>query len=160
MARTYVISANGVTIVGSPTLVWLNPGTSRTLRVVRAHVSQRASTTAQMCSVAISRQVSGFPTVVSATPQKVDEGDPASVITGATTGAAGTCGINSSAAGAGAKSTIATFSFLNTAGWDLWLPDSERIVLPASSTSGFALHLTATPSSLTEWNASLWFEEV
>lgn len=160
MGRIYIVRMDNVTIAGSPTLCWINPGTSRSLRVFRASISQGATTTAQMVIGRLSRQVSAFPTLTSSAPVPVDSSDAASAITGATNGAAGTSGINASAEGAGAKTAIGTWSFLNTAGLDLWFPRDESIVLPASSTSGLSLHLVATPSSLLNWSAQLWFEEV
>jgi hypothetical protein len=163
MGRIYVVGAEAVTVASGAirTLCWINPGTSRSLRVFRAHVSQSSTTTAGMVRVRLSRQVSAFPTLNTAvTPRAVDPSDAASAITGATTGAAGTAGVNASGEGAGGKTVIGEWAFLITAGFDLWLPEKEQIVLPASSTSGLSLHWAAEPSTLTGWNAQLWFEEV
>lgn len=161
MGRIYVVGAEAVTVAsGATTLCWINPGATRSLRVFRAHASQASTTTASMTRVRLSRQVSAFPTLTAATPRPVDPSDAASAITGATNGAAGTAGINASGEGAGAKTVIGEWAFLITAGFDLWLPEKEQIVMPAGSSSGLSFHFAAAPSSLTTWNAQLWFEEV
>jgi hypothetical protein len=147
-------------VAGATTLIFLNPGTSRTLRVVEWEVGQRDATSRQQ-AVQMFRKVSVFPTLVSsgATPQSLDPGDAASVITANTTGAAGTCGINASNEGAGAATVISEhlFNVLNGYKW-VPMPGSE-IVLPASSSSGFGLHLPVAPTVLTGWTATLTFEE-
>ena len=162
MGRIYIVKAEAVALAGSGanTICWVNPGATRSLRVFRLHASQSGSVTAGMVRIRLSRQVSVFPTLTSATPERVDPGDAASVITGATNGAAGTSGINASAEGAGGKTSIAEWAFLNTAGFDLWLPEKEQIVLPAGATSGLAMHFPAAPASTAGWNGQLWFEEV
>lgn len=162
MGRIYVVGAEAVTVAAGATrtLCWINPGATRTLRVFRAHVSQSSTTTAGMVRIQLSRQVSAFPTLTAATPRPIDPSDAASAITGATNGAAGTAGINASGEGAGAKTVIGEWAFIITAGLDLWLPEKEQIILPAGASSGLSLHWAAQPSTLTDWNAQLWFEEV
>lgn len=158
MGRRYVITASNVTVAGTTTLIFLNPGTTRTLKVVEWEVSQRDATSRQQ-AIRMVRQVSLFPTLTTYTPQKLDEGEPTSAIAGGTAGAAGTCGINASNEGAGAKTAISehVFNVLNGYKW-LPMPGGE-IVLPASSSSGFGLYLPVAPAVLTGWTATLVYEE-
>lgn len=159
-SRTYMVVATNITVAnGAVTLVFINPGTTASLEVLRVSVSQSSSTSSAQQRIQLNTQVTAFPTLVTFTPVKTSTSDPASVITGATTGAAGTCGINASAEGAGAKTVLYpdVFNILN--GW-LWLPSpEERIVLPAGSSSGFGVNLAAAPSSLSGWNAVLVYRE-
>lgn len=158
MARRYVITAANVTVAGATTLVFLNPGTTRTLRVVEWEVGQRDATSRQQ-AVQMFRKVSVFPTLTTATPQALDPGDAASVIVGGTTGAAGTCGINASNEGAGTPTVLTehVFNVLNGFRW-VAMPGSE-IVLPASASSGFGIRFPAAPTVLTGWTATLVYEE-
>lgn len=158
MGRRYVITASNVTVAGASTLIFLNPGPSRTIRILEWEVGQRDATSRQQ-AVRMVRQVAAFPTLTSATPATIDPGDPASLIIGATTGAAGTCGINASVEGAGAKSIVSehVFNVLNGYKW-VPMPGGE-IILPASAASGFGIFLPAAPTVLTGWTATLTFEE-
>jgi hypothetical protein len=158
MGRRYVITASNVTVAGTTTLIFLNPGTTRTLKVVEWEVSQRDATSRQQ-AIRMVRQVSVFPTLTSATPVALDPSDATSAITGGGAGAAGTCGINASNEGAGAKTTTSehVFNVLNGYKW-LPMPGGE-IVLPASSSSGFGLHFPVAPTVLTGWTATLTYEE-
>jgi hypothetical protein len=141
------------------TLAFINPGTTATLEIIRVSVSQSSSTTSAMQRIQLNTQVTAFPTLTSATPQKTSTGDGNSVITGGTAGAAGTSGINASAEGAGTKTVLYSDSFNILNGW-LWLPTpEERIVLPAGSSSGFGVHLPAAPSSTGGWNVVVVFRE-
>lgn len=110
--------------------------------------------------VQLNTQVTAFPTLVSATPAKVGNlAGPASVITGNTTGAAGTAGINASAEGGGAKTVIwpDTFNVLN--GWLVVLTPDEYIEMAAGSASGLGMHLPVAPAVLTGWTfGNTWAE--
>src|SRR3954471_9223067 len=106
--RTYSVGGNNQTVVAAPQLVFLNPSAGGAgvpgFEVLRAWVSQRANATSAQQGVRLGTQGTAFPTVVSATPAKVGGlGLPTANIVGGTAGAAGTCGINSSANGAGAE---------------------------------------------------------
>ena len=159
-ARVYTVSMSNLTVIANATLLFINPGTTNSLRVKRIGVSQQGTSTAQQLGILIQSQVTAFPTVVSATPARTMPTDAISTITGATTGAAGTCGVNASANGAGTKTVIVADAFNNLNGY-LWVatPD-EEIWLSAGSASGLAVTLVGTPTTLTGWNAYLFFEEV
>jgi hypothetical protein len=156
-----MVVATNITLANQAvTLAWINPGTTASLEILRVSVSQSSSTTSAQQRIQLNTQVTAFPTLTTFTPVKTSTGDGASVITGGTSGAAGTCGINASAEGAGAKTVLYpdVFNILN--GW-LWLPTpEERIILPAGSSSGFGVHLPAAPSSLSGWNAVIVYREI
>lgn len=161
MSREYVLSGSNITVANQPvTLAFLNPGANASLEILRAWVSQSSSTTSAQQRVQLNTQVSAFPTLVSATPSKLKQSDPSSSITGGTTGAAGTCGINASAEGAGAKTILLPDVFNILSGW-LWVPTpEERIILNAGSSSGLGLHLPAAPTALTGWNFGIVYREL
>ena len=164
MSREYIIPAANQTIVGGPTLIFVQapsaaPVTS--LEFLRAFVSQAANATSNQQRVQLNTQVSAFPTLVSQAPVVLKAGDPASKITGGTAGAAGTSGINASAEGAGTKTAVYADAFNVLNGW-LWVPTPyETIIESAQSTAhGFGISFPATPVTLTNWNAGLVFREL
>src|SRR5882724_1042361 len=111
-SRTYVVSTGGITLVNAVcTLVWINPGTSVSLEILRMWASQSANATSNQQRVQTNTQVTSFPTVTSVTPRKTAINDQASTIVGATNGAAGTAGINATAEGAGSKSFLIEDAF-------------------------------------------------
>lgn len=158
-------TTTGLTVAGASTLVFVNPAAAPNvnLEFLRCSIGQAANATSAQQRVQLVSQVTAFPTLVSATPRKMKLSDPnASVIVGATTGAAGTCGINASAEGAGAKSTMEnvddTFNVLN--GY-LYLPTvAETIIVPAGFASGIGLWLPTAPTTLTGWNFAMVYREV
>lgn len=101
--------------------------------------------------VQLNTQVTAFPTLVSATPAKLYNADAASVITGATTGAAGTCGINASAEGAGAKTVIWADAFSPSNGWLMVPTPDEYIEMSSGSANGLGMHLPVAATTLTNW---------
>lgn len=161
--REYVVSSGGVTLANQAvTLVFINPaaGPSSTLEFIRAWAGQSGSTTSAQQRVQLVTQVSAFPTLTSKTPEKMNLGDPVSVITGGTAGAAGTSGVNASAEGAGTKTVKFEDAFNVLNGW-LWLPGpSETIRLRAGEASGFGLHFPVAPGSLTNWSFGVVFREI
>jgi hypothetical protein len=159
--REYNVIGGGITLANQPvTLVFIHPGTSAAIKILRAWISQTNSATAAMQRVQFVRQVTAFPTLTSATPQKIKEGDPASGITGGTAGAAGTCGINASAEGAGAKTVIMEDAF-NTINGFLWVPTpDEQIICSPGSASGFGLFLPVAAASLSNWSFGVTFAEL
>ena len=161
MAREYVVSAGGVTLANQAvTLVFINPGTGQSLEMLRAWASQSANATSNQQRVQTNTQVTAFPTLTSTTPGKLKLSDPASVITGATNGAAGTCGTNASAEGAGTKTTLHQDAF-NVLNGHLWVPTPrESIVMNAGASSGFGYHFPVAPASLTNWCFGVIFAEL
>ena len=159
-SRTYSVVGKNLTITGAVTLAFLNPGTTASLEILRVMVSQAGTTVGQQLGIQLSTQVTGFPTLVSATPAQWSTSDPASKIVGGTTGAAGSCGINASAEGAGAKIPLIADAFYNLNPY-YWVPTpDERILLPAGSTAGFGVVLLTAPTTLTGWNVNVVYAEI
>jgi hypothetical protein len=161
MARgTYILSGASLTLANQAvTLAFINPGTTCSVEILRCWVTQAANATSAQQRVQLNTQVTAFPTLVSATPAKTAGIDQSSAITGATNGAAGTCGVNASAEGGGAKTVLIPDSFNVLNGW-LWVPTpSETIVMSAGSTSGFGLHLPVAPATLTGWSFGIVYRE-
>lgn len=163
MSHEYVVSGGGITLANQAvTLIFINPAAapSAALEILRCWVGQSANATSAQQRVQLNTQVSAFPTLTSATPAKLKQGDAASVIVGGTAGAAGTAGINASAEGAGAKTVIMNDSFNALNGW-LWVPTpAETVVMPAGFASGFGLHLPVAPATLTNWSFGMVFREI
>ena len=121
--RSYNLIGANMTLANQPvTLAFLRPGTTCALRVQRIEISQSSSTTSAQQRVQIVSQVTAFPTLTSATPGKLHSSDPASQITGGTSGAAGTSGINASAEGGGSKTVLWESAFNIVGPGFLWLP--------------------------------------
>jgi len=161
MSREYVLSSGGITVANQPvTLAFINPGTDRSIEILRAWVSQSANATSAQQRVQLATQVTAFPTLTLATPRLLKGRDPVSAIVGDTDGAAGTCGINASAEGAGAKTAVIDDAFNVLNGW-LWLPGpAETIILPAGFASGLSLFLPVAPATLTDWAFGMVFREL
>ena len=161
MSREYIVSGAALTLANQAvTLAFVNPGVTMSLEFLRAWVSQAANATSAQQRVQLSTQVTAFPTLVSATPAKTKLSDPVSAIVGGTAGAAGTCGINASAEGAGGKTVVLPDAFNVLNGW-LWVPTpKETLVMNASAASGLGLHFPAAPTTLTSWNCGLVYGEL
>ena len=161
MAREYVISVGGITLANQAvTLVFLNPGTTQSIEILRCWVAQSANATSAQQRVQLVTQVTAFPTLTSTTPGRLKLIDPVSVIAGGTAGAAGTCGTNASAEGAGAKTVLVNDAFNVLNGW-LWVPTPrETIVMNASAASGFGLFFPVAAATLTNWSCGVVFAEL
>jgi hypothetical protein len=161
MAREYTVGGGGLTLANAAvTAVFINPAATLGFEVLRAWLGQSGTATGAQQRAQLNTQVTAFPTLVSATPSKMKQGDPTSGITGNTTGAAGTSGINASAEGAGTKTVIVHDTFNNLNGY-LWVPTPrEVIVLGAGLASGFGLHLPVAPGSLANWQCGVTFGEI
>jgi hypothetical protein len=154
MASGYSLALGGATLANQAvTLNFLTPPAAPILSFYfkRFGVGQSNNMASIQQRVQLNTQVTAFPTLVSQTPAKLMNADGASLITGATTGAAGTCGVNASAEGAGAKTIIWPDAFNVVNGW-LYVPTpDETIEMAAGSASGLGLHLPAAPGTLTNW---------
>lgn len=161
MSRVYTVGSGGIALANADvTLVFINPGTTHSIEILRAWASQSANATSAQQRVQLVTQVTAFPTLTTYTPRKHRLSDPASVIVGGTTGAAGTSGINASAEGAGAKSVILEDAFNVLNGW-LWVPtENETIILNASAASGFGLYFPVAALTLTNWAFGVTFREL
>jgi hypothetical protein len=163
MSKEYTISAGGITLANQAvTLVFINPKAAPNvgLKILRAWIAQSANATSAQQRVQLVKQVSAFPTLVSATPKPLNDGDAiASLYAGGTAGAAGTCGINASAEGAGSKTIIWEDAFNVLNGWQ-WFPSPREVIsFPAGSVSGFGLHLPVAAGTLTNWAFGIVFAE-
>lgn len=163
MSREFSVGGAAMTIAGATTLVFINPAAAVNfnLEILRAWISQSYGATSAQQRAQLETQVTAFPTLTSATPAKLKRQDPnVSIITGNTTGAAGTCGINASAEGAGTKTSIFDDAF-NVLNGYLWVPTPREVItMPAGSTSGFGLFLPIAPGTLTNWHAGVNYGEV
>lgn len=163
MAREFSVGGDGLTLANQPvTLVFVNPTSAPNpnLQIMRMWASQQGSATSAQQRIQAETQASVFPTLVSATPRHLKMGDAtASIITGATTGAQGTCGINASAEGAGTKTVMFGDNF-NVLNGYLWVATPPELVdLPAAMAGGFGLFLPAAASSLSNWGAGFNYRE-
>lgn len=164
-SRTYTLSGKNLTIIAGPvTLAFINPSANVGIRLLRAWCSQRGSQASQNLNIQLSTQVTAFPTLVGATPASHHVGPgtpPISAIVSGTAGAAGTCGVNASAEGAGAKTIILPDAFNVLNGW-LYVPtpNDEPIELAAGIASGLGLVLDGTALTLTGWTWGLTFAEL
>ena len=163
MSREFSISAGGIAVAGASTLVFLNPPAAPNvnIEILRMWVSQSASNSSNQQRIQVVTQVTAFPTLTSATPRPLKHGDTiASIIVGNTTGAAGTCGINASVEGAGAKTVKFEDAFNVLNGW-LWVATPpETLVMPAGSVSGLGLFFPVAPALLTNWAFGLNYREI
>jgi len=161
MSMQYSVAASNITPTAAAcTLVFVNPGTSRSLAFLRAWAGQAANATSAQQRVQLNTQVTAFPTLTSTAPVPHTLSDPTSVITGGTAGAAGTSGTNASAEGAGTKTVIYPDAFNVLNGW-LWVPTpKDVIVLNASAASGFGLHFPVAASPATAWQFGVTFEQL
>lgn len=162
--REFTVGAGGQTLANAVvTLVFINPAAapSMNIEIMRTWISQSANATSAQQRVQHETQVTAFPTVVSATPAKLKRADPnVSVIVGGTAGAAGTCGVNASAEGAGGKTAIFDDAF-NVLNGYMWVATpAETIVMPAGSTSGYGLYLPVAAATLTNWAFGVNFREM
>ncbi len=156
--RTFTVSGENITIVGNPTLVFINPDTDVGIEILRCWAKQLTTTTEQL-RIRFHTQVTVFPTLVSATPAPHELGQTSKIV-GNTTGAAGTCGINASAEGAGSQSVIVPSTFNNQIGFEWLATPEERIVLRAGASSGFGMRLLSTPTTLNDWHFGVTFAEL
>lgn len=162
MSRTYTISGANVTLANQAvTLAFINEAASgSSIEILRCWVSQSGTTTGAMQRVQLVTQVSAFPTLTGVTPVRHNLGDPISGIVSGTAGAAGTCGINASAEGAGTKTVLLPDVFYNLSGW-VWVPTpEERPLFTAGVSSGFGLFLPAAPATLTGWSFGITYREL
>ena len=128
--RGIYVVRQAITNPGAITLLQIKAGTSNPLKILRAWVSQTASTTSTQLAVQLVRK-SGAATVTSFTPLLLRPSDPAANAAG------GTSATGYTATGEGTDGDLLiedSFNILN--GW-LYLPvPEERIVVPVSGMIG------------------------
>jgi hypothetical protein len=128
------------------------------LRIYRLACSQSGTSTSQQLAVRWGLKASAFGTYTAATPSPLALGVVASAITGSTTNAASSCGVDASANGAGTLTVLDQQGFNNLNGF-LWIPVPEERPIVGPDLS-FCFQLQGTPTTLTGWHATLTFEEV
>ncbi len=148
----YTAYMNAVAVTAAITLVQIKAGTSRSLVILRASVSQSSSTTSAMQRVQINRK-SAAATVTSFTAIPVNASAPAADAAGGTAAT----GTNASVEGTDTAVVIAeVFNVLN--GW-LWLPTPDEVItVPAGGIIG--LKFPAAPGASTTYTASMTFAEI
>lgn len=164
MRGTYTLGGAALTLANQAvTLAFLNPGSGAGftgIAIRRLWASQNGVTTGAQQRVQYNTQVTAFPTLVSATPSLTSGIDQASKLVGGTAGAAGTCGVNASNEGGGAKSNIVPDTFNILSGYLLLFTPEELVTLPAGSASGFGFHFPAAAGTLAGWSFGVTFSEL
>ena len=168
MAKEFSLGGDGQSLANQAvSLVFLNPAATPApeFLVFRLWASQQGSATSAQQRIQAEYQRSPYPTLVSATPAHLKTGDTvASLIVGATTGSIGTGGINASAEGAGAKSTIWGDNFNMLNGY-LWVATPREVIsmAPGNTASGteagLGLFLPAAATSLSNWAMGMNYGE-
>jgi hypothetical protein len=157
----YEAVADAVAITAVHTIIFLNPPTTCSIKILRCSVDQSGTTVSQQLPVKLVYQVTAFPsTGTGVTPTKTSISDGVSQIVSGASGAQGTIGVNYTTEGAGAKTVIKSRAFNNLNGWEWVSTPREEIVLNAGAASGFGIYLPGTPTTLMGWNASIVYEEV
>lgn len=161
--REYTVKGQNITIANAAvTLVHINPAANRVIEIIRAWCSQNANATSAQLGIELGLKATAFPTLTSATPQKVKTSDPISLIIGGTAGAAGTAGINASAEGAGATTLLYPDNFNSLQGW-LWTPSiagGETYIVSGADALAFYLKFQAAPVTLGGWSFGVTFREL
>ena len=163
MASLYNVVMANATVIASGELVTVRAATSfasraSVLRIYRLSCSQTSSTTSAMLAVRWGLKASAFGTFTAATPVPLALGVVASALTGSTSNAASSAGVNASANGAGTLTVLDHQAFNNLNGF-LWVPTPEERPIVGPDLT-FVFQLQGTPSALTGWEATVTFEEV
>lgn len=163
MDSPYNVVMASQTIIADSELITIRAATAyasraSVLQLYRMVVSQSGTTTSQQLGVRWGLKASAFGTFTAATPVPTRVGTVASAITGSTSNAASSAGVDASANGAGTLTVLGQEGFNNLNGW-LWVPTpEERIIIGPDLT--FVLQLQGTPTTLTGWNAYLTYIEL
>ena len=167
--REFTLTSNaattttGLSVVGATTLNFINPPASPSVDIgyLRHWVGQAANVLSANQRIQLATQASVFPTVVGATPRRLKLADPnASAIVSGTAGAAGTCGINASAEGAGTKTLWWDDTFNVVNGYLKVNTPDEVDVIPSGYASGCNFWFPTLPATLTGWNWGQNFREI
>jgi len=159
----YTITMANQTIIADSEMITIRAATSYTSRasllsIYRMTCSQSGTSTSQQLAVRWGLKASAFGTFTSTTPSPVVLNGVASAITGSTSNAASSCGTDASANGAGTLTVMGQEGFNNLNGW-LWVPTPDEQILVGPDLT-FVLQLQGTPTTLTGWNATLFFEDI
>ena len=134
-------------------------GPGARLEIYRIEIGQSGTGTSQMIRGAVSTRTGSTYTVTSATPAAISPiGGAASDITGGTSAAAGTAGVNATVDTTPTYVNLYQFAFNNLNGW-LWVPTpEERMIIPASTV--WVVRLLADPTTLAGWTVAVTFGEL
>ena len=159
------VNTAGTTVTGGVsgnTLVFINPAAAPNVNIefLRYWAGQASSTTSAQQRAGLVSQVTAFPTLTGATPASLKRQQGASVIASGTAGAAGTAGINASAEGAGAKTTIWEDDFNVLNGYLRVATPAETEIFPAGSASGAGFWFPIAPTTTNGWSFGVNFREV
>jgi hypothetical protein len=159
--KEYSVTATGITVANHAplSLVALMPPAGGMIEILRMWISQNANANSAQQGVQWAMVSTPFQTVTSATPQKTKSGDAASAIVGATTIAAGKCGINASNENANVIAQVWYDNFNVLNGW-LWVPTPREIIeLSGQSSYAFALQFSIAPVTLSNWSFGVTYGE-
>lgn len=159
----YVAAMADQTIIADSEMVIIRAATAFTsraslLRIHRLTCSQRGTATSQQLGIRWGMKASAFGTYTACTPAPVTINAVASAITGSTSNAASSAGTDASANGAGTFTHMDGAGFNNLAGFErIFVPEERPLIGPDLT---FVLQLQGTPTTLTNWYASITFEEL
>jgi hypothetical protein len=159
----YVIPMTNATVIANGELVIMRAATAYASRasslvIFRLTCSQSGTSTSQQLAVRWGLKASAFGTYTSTTPAPLMLGGVASALTGSTSNAASSAGTNASVNGAGTLTVLEQRGFNNLNGFEVIFTPEERILLGPDLT--FLLQLQGTPTTLTGWNAAVYYEEI
>jgi hypothetical protein len=159
----YVIPMNNQTIIADSEMVIMRSATAFASRgsmnvIFRLKCSQQGTATSQQLGIRWGLKASAFGTYTATTPTPMVLGGVASALTGSTSNAAASAGTDASVNGAGTLTVLDQQGFNNLNGFELIFTPEERIILGPDLT--FVLQLQGTPTTLTGWNASIYYEEL
>jgi hypothetical protein len=159
----YVIPMVNQTIIADSEMVIMRAATAyasrgSVLQIFRLTCSQSGTSTSQQLAVRWGLKASAFGTYTATTPSPMTIGAVASALTGSTTNAASSAGTDASANGAGTFTALDQRGFNNLNGFELVFVPEERPLVGPDLT--FVLQLQGTPTTLTGWNAAIYFEEL
>lgn len=163
MSSPYNVVMADQTVIASGELITIRAATAyasraSVLQILRMTVSQNGTATSQQLGIRWGLKASAFGTFTAATPAPLIIGSVASALTGSTTNAASSAGVDASANGAGTLTILGQEGFNNLNGW-LWVPTPEERPIVGPDLT-FLLQLVGTPTTLTNWNAVLTFIEL
>lgn len=162
MSREYTVEGSAITVANQAvSLVAIMPPAGSSIEIIRCWVNQAANATSAQQRISIGTKATAYQTVVSATPKSLKAGDPVSQIVGvAGSIAAGKCGINASAEGAGTYTEVIGDAF-NVLNGYLWIPTPrETFIITGTSAVAFTLQFPAAPVALSGWNFGVTFSEL
>jgi hypothetical protein len=163
MGSLYSVTMANQTVIADSEMIIIRAATAQSsrasiLRIYRLACGQSGTATSQQLAVRWGLKASAFGTYTSTTPAPLVVGAVASAITGSTSNAASSCGTDSSANGGGTLTVMDQRGFNNLNGFEIIFVPEERPIV--SIDLSFCFQLQGTPTTLTNWNATLYFEEV